>query len=78
MDIIQPELDRDTVDGAEHGGCSVEFSGQVFFGPRGRWTELVCFLGVREVNRGFIFSVIVDLCWQVFFWCLWVLLVLGE
>ena len=78
MGIIQSELDSDTVDSSELGGCSLEFSGLVFFRPRGRWTEVLCYLGVREANRGFIFTVIVDFCWQLFFWVLWVLVVLGE
>ena len=76
--IIQHTLDRNTVEGAEHTGSSIELSGQVFHGPRGRWTEFLCFLGVGESTRGFILSDIVDLCWQVFFWCFWVLLILGK
>ena len=76
---IQHTLGRHTkVEGAEHTGNSIEVSGQVFHGPRGLWTECLCFLGVGESRRGFILSAILDLCWQIFFWCFWLLFILGK
>ena len=76
---IQLSLGRHVkVEGAEHSGNSIEVSSQLFFGPRGLWSECLCFLGVRESRRGFLFSAILDLCWTIIFWCLWFLVILGK
>ena len=79
FDDIQLELGRNTtLEGAEHTGHSVEVSSQLFFAPRGLWSEGLVFLSVKESRRGFFFSAILDLCWTVIFWCLWFLIVLGK
>ena len=68
----------DKVDSAELEGSSVECFAQIFWLPRGRWTEFSCYLGTMEAVGGFIFTKILDICWQLFFWIVWVVIVLGE
>ena len=79
FDDSQLELGRNiTLDGAEHSGHSVEISSQLFFAPRGLWSEGLLFLNVKESSRGFFLSTILDWCWALIFWCIWFLIVLGK